>query len=61
MVMAHKEKVNWESEVYDHSGLGVGRPEEGAAKCVGTHIWAAHMNTKIAIKSFSQGVNSFLP
>lgn len=54
MVMAHKEKVNWESEVYDHSGLGVRRPEEGAVKCVGTHIRAAHMNTKIAIKSFSQ-------
>lgn len=29
--MAHKGKVNWESEVYDHR-LGVRKPGEGAAQ-----------------------------
>lgn len=31
MVMAHKGKVNWETEVYDHCGLGSRGPGEGAA------------------------------
>lgn len=58
MVMAHKGKVNWETEVYELSGLGSGGPGEAAAAgwlCTGTHIWEAHTDTKPAIKSFSQG------
>lgn len=31
MVMAHKGKVKWESEVYDRSGLGSRVPGEEAA------------------------------
>lgn len=29
--MAHKGKVNWETEVYDRSGMGGGGPGKGAA------------------------------
>lgn len=32
MVMAHKGKVNWETEVYDRSGLGGRGPGDGAAE-----------------------------
>lgn len=60
-VMAHKGKVNWETEVYDRSGMGGRGPGKGAAgwQCAGTHIWVAHMDTRLAIKSFLSGGKLF--
>ena len=52
--MAHEGRVNWESEVYEQSGLGGGGPGDGAAgrQRAETRISAAHMETGTAMKCF---------
>lgn len=51
--MAHKGKINWETKVYDRSGLGGRGPGKGAAgRSAGTHIWTAHTDTRPVIKFF---------
>lgn len=60
MVMVHKGKVNWEAAVYDCIGLAGGKQggQEGESLCTRTRIWAAHIDTRAAIKSFCQDANS---